>query len=323
MPSSIDDAIRRAVAFLERTQLPSGELPIYVSGLPDPSLFPTALAAYSFGFAPEAAAVRTRALDFLAAEMEPRGAWRHRARAHPAYDGLVADADDTACAAAALRAAGRELPDVARILLAARTRDGRFRTWLPVFADLRKPRALWQLFVTGTASITDLDAVVNANVLHFLGDAQAGTPVSEWLLAILREERETDCDKWYDNPFAVWYFFSRAIGEKSDEARSIISRRVLAAAPKTALDHALAICALAYCGVRASIAPLLELQTPSGSWPAAVLYNVGRVRKRDGTFVPGSGDWMTWSSEELTTAFAVEALGRHREASLQTPAKPV
>jgi hypothetical protein len=309
--SPVDDAIRRAVAFLEKTQLPDGEVPLLVSDQPDHSLFPTALAAYSLAFVPEAAAVRARALDFLEREMEPRGVWQHRARSHPAHDGLVADADDTACAAAALRLAGRAVPDVATILLANRTRDGRFRTWLPTFADLRKPRALWDLFVRGTASISDVDAVVNANVLHFVGAARCEAVV-EWLLTILREDRETDCDKWYDNPFGVWYFFSRALVPTFGEASEIITRKVRAAVPQTALEYALRISTLANCGVAATVTELLELQTERGSWPSASLYNVGRVRRRDGTFVPGTGDWMTFRSEELTTAFALEALGRHR-----------
>jgi hypothetical protein len=312
MRSPLDDSVRRAVAFLEGAQLPSGELPVLLSGQRDhPTLFPTAVAAYSLAFVPRAAAVRERALDFLEREMEPRGVWQHRARAHPAYDGLVGDADDTACAAAALVRAGRDVPDVAKILLANRTSDGRFRTWLPAAADLRRPKALWQLFVRGTARLTDVDAVVNANVLHFLGRHDDHAAVVAWLLAILREDRETDCDKWYDNPFAVWYFFARALAPVSDEARALLARKLQAATPGTALDRALAASALAWCGIPAPIEPLLELQTPQGSWPAAPLYNGGRARRRDGTFVPGSGNSMMWGSEELTTSFALEALGRH------------
>ena len=286
-----------------------------INGHPDPTVFPTALAAHSLSFVAEAAAMRERALDFLAREMEPRGVWSHRPREHSAHRGLVADADDTACAAAALRDAGRALPDVARNLLAARTRDGLFRTWLITPADLMRPRALWDLFVRGTASVFDLDAVVNANVLHFLGASAETRPVVEWLLTILRERRETDCDKWYDNPFVVRYFFARALAAINEEARAIIVRRVEGSSPSSSLEHALGAGALAYCGVTSSVNALLESQLSSGSWPAAPLYNVGRVRRRGGGFVPHSADFMTWGSEELTTAFAVEALARHRTLS--------
>lgn len=311
MSSPIDSSVERAVAFLERAILPSGELRALVSHRPDPSVFPTALAAYSLSFVSRAAAVRERTLDFLEREMEPRGVWRHRSRAHPAYDGLVADADDTACAAAALLRGGRVTPDVARTLLANRTADGRFRTWLPVISDMRRPRALWRLFVRGTARLNDVDPVVNANVLHFLGHAHGcHAAVTEWLLTILRDDREEDCDKWYDSRFAVWYFFARVLAPVSDEARVLLMRKLEAATPVTALERALAISALASCGVRVPVETLLELQAPDGSWPEAPLYNVGRVRRRDGTFVPRSGDWMRWGSEELTTALALEALGR-------------
>ena len=43
---------------------------------------------------------------------------------------------------------------------------------------------------------------MNANALHYLGGA---SEVVEHLLRVLHENRESHCDKWYENPFAVWY----------------------------------------------------------------------------------------------------------------------
>ena len=132
----VEAALARALGFLRQAQLPSGELPVYATTDPtlaeraelDPSIFPTALAAQCLLFAPEAAPIAARALDFLLAEMDDNGLWRHWTRAHPHYSSLPPDLDDTSCASAALVRGGRVLPDNRPLLLANRARDGRFLT---------------------------------------------------------------------------------------------------------------------------------------------------------------------------------------------------
>src|SRR6185436_12619440 len=121
---TIGDALARGIAFLERSQLPTGELRVYASATPDPSVFPTAVAAHALSFAPEAAAIRRRALDFLRAEMDARGLWKHWTRVHPHHGWLPPDLDDTACASAALARDGRAFPDNRPLLLANRDRRG-------------------------------------------------------------------------------------------------------------------------------------------------------------------------------------------------------
>jgi hypothetical protein len=300
-------ALDRAVAFLERSQLPSGELRVLAAGQPDPSVFPTALAAHALSFAPRAAQVRERALDFLIAEMEPRGLWKHWTRAHPYHHQLPPDLDDTSCAAVALARAGRAFPDNRALLLRNRRRDGLFYTWKLTRTQLRHPLVCLAFFTKTSAKPFDVDAVVNANVLHYLGDVP---DVAAHLVRVLRENRESQCDKWYENPFAVWYFFSRALHRSTPEAGALIARKIAAATPSNALEHALAICALRYWNVAADVAPLLALQMESGAWPSAPLYHGGRKRRRDGTFAAPHPDTPHWGSEELTTAFCVEAISR-------------
>lgn len=301
------DALDRAVAFLERSQLPSGELPVLAGGKPDPSVFPTALAAYSLSFAPRAARVRERALDFLLREMEPRGLWKHWTREHPHHHQLPPDLDDTSCASAALARAGRSFPDNRALLLGNRNRRGLFYTWKLTLTQLRHPLVTFAFFTKTSAKPFDVDAVVNANALHYLGDAPE---VVAHLVRILRENREPHCDKWYESPFAIWYFCSRALHGKAPEAGELIAKKIGAATPSNALEHALAICALRYWNRSADVAPLLALQLASGAWPAAPLYHGGRARRRDGTFAPPHPDTPHWGAEELTTAFCVEALAR-------------
>lgn len=280
---------------------------MFASGTLDPSVFPTALAAYSLSFAPRAAMVRERAVDFLVAEMEPHGLWKHWTRAHPYHRQLPPDLDDTSCASTALALAGRTFPDNRALLLRNRNREGLFRTWKLTLAQLRHPLVAFTFFTKTSARPFDADAVVNANTLHYLG----GVPeVAQHLVRILRENREPHCDKWYENPFAIWYFFSRALQRTAPEAGELIVKKITAAKPSTALEHALATCALRDWNQPADIAPLLALQLESGAWPAAPLYHGGRARRRDGTFAPPHPDTPHWGSEEVTTAFCIEALSR-------------
>jgi hypothetical protein len=296
-----NEALARGVMFLRRVQLPTGELPVLASGKPDPSVFPTAVMAHSLSFAPSAADVRQRALDFLAGEMQPGGLWKHWPRSHPQHEFLLNDLDDTACASAVLTRAGREVPDNHARLVKNRNGRGLFRTWLLEYGH---PLAMYAFFTRTSAKPFDADAVVNANVLFYLG---AIPEVVEQLLAVLRENRERHCDKWYDNPFVVWYFFARALGGVAAE---VIEPKLAAATPASALEHALAACAHLYCGRSPKIDALLAMQLESGGWPAAPVYHGGRARRRDGTFGEPHPDTPYWGSEAWTTAFAVEALAQ-------------
>jgi len=304
MSALAKEAVARGVEFLRRVQLSSGELPVLASGKPDPSVFPTAVMAHSLSFAPDANDVCARALDFLAAEMEPGGVWKHWPRSHPQHAFLLPDLDDTACASAALTRAGRFVPDNRARLLKNRNRRGLFRTWL---LQYRHPLAMYAFFTRTSAKPLDIDAVVNANVLFYLGEVPG---VVEHLLEVLRENRERHCDKWYDNPFVVWYFFARALHRLAPEAGDLLAKKIAAAAPSNALEHALAACALLSIGRRPDVSDLHQLQMPSGAWPASPVYHGGRARKRDGTFGEPHPDTPYWGSEAWTTAFAIEALAQ-------------
>ncbi len=133
------------------------------------------------------------------------------------------------------------------------------------------------------------------------------------LVEILRRDGEADADKWYENPFVLWYFFARALGHRSDEARERLVAKLDAAAPASALELALSIAARRYCGAvppESLIDALLAAQSADGSWPRAPVYFGGRERRRDGTLAPAHPDTPHWGSEELTTGFCIEALAR-------------
>jgi hypothetical protein len=301
------EALARGIAFLERSQLPSGELRVYAAGKADPSVFPTAVAAHALSFAPAARAVRERALDFLAAEGDRRGLWRHWSRAHPHHREIPPDLDDTSCASAALLRAGRAFPDNRQLILENRDRRGLFYTWK---LSLARRIRHFLFFRKTSAKPNDVDAVVNANVLFYLGRRPETEAVIAHLVAVLRAHCERSCDKWYERPFVVWYFFSRALRSIGADAGELIISRMEAATPSNALEHALAACTLLDWNGAADVAPLLALQLESGAWPAAELYHGGRARISDREFAPPHPDTPWWGSEELTTAFCIEALSR-------------
>jgi hypothetical protein len=317
--TELQDALRRAIAFLERRQLPGGELPVLASGKPDPAVYPTAVMVHSLSFAPDAAQVREKALDFLAAEMGPRGLWKHWTRAHPHAHQLPPDLDDTSCASAALTHAGRRIPDNRAVLLANRDRRGLFYTWKLTRAQFAHPLVTYLFFRRTSAKPFDVDAVVNANVLFYLGDTAATRRVIEHLRHVLASGSERHCDKWYDNPFVVWYFFSRALQPVAAEVAASLVTRLASATPSNALEHALRACTLLNLGRTPDVRMLIESQLATGAWPAAPVYHGGRRRRRDGTFDAPHPDTPYWGSEEWTTAFCIEALSRAQATGAVRP----
>lgn len=327
-------ALARGLAFLDGAQLASGEFRVVTSLRRDmagdcevdPSIFPTALVAYCLSFARGAEAMRDRALAFLLAQRDRHGLWRHWTTGHPFFRQLPPDMDDTCCVSAALAGAGSAEGADPALLLANRDAQGMFLTWIMPRArwtgaahmrvtlpQLRHLVTLWFFFKKTSAAPGDVDAGVNANCLHYLGDFPGHERVLERLVEILRRNGEADADKWYENPFVLWYFFARALGQRSAEARALLLARLDAVAPESALEMALSIAARHYCDAplpERLVDALLARQSADGSWPRATVYFGGRERRRDGSLAPAHPDTPHWGSEELTTGFCIEALVR-------------
>jgi hypothetical protein len=254
---------------------------------------------------PSAARVRSRAVEFLLREMEPDGLWRYPSSEHPGHDHIPLDVDDTSIASAALLAAGREVPDNRHFLLANRNRSGLFRTWIVRW--WRHPRKIYRFFRHTTAEVGDVDAVINANVVIYLGDCEETRSAIAHMLAVLRANGEMMSTKWYESRFTVWYFFSHALREIAPEAGEMIVPRVQNATPGNALELALATSTLLLWNRVPDVQPLIDAQLPSGAWPRAGFYHAGLRRISPNEFQP-TPPW--WGSEALTTVLAVEALSR-------------
>jgi hypothetical protein len=339
--NGLESGIGRGLEFLRRSQLPSGEFKVYMS--PDLDLerdchfdsspFPTALIAYALGFADAAAAgdILDKALGFLLSEMEGPGLWRYWTKRHQSHTTIPPDLDDTACASFVLRRHGVPFPPNLKLVLANRTRDGLFYTWvtarwpmppLPsywrvVLSQWLRPLKLYYFFKVLEPTRHDVDGVVNANVLFYVGEAAETRPVIAYLIDVLRRGREDKCDGWYANRFMFYYAVSRnfhtgveAFGEVRDES---VERIVAAAGTDGSigggvLNTALAACALLYWRssppeLERAVRFLLDEQRDDGSWPRASLYYSG-PKKLYG-----------WGSEELVTGFCLETLLHYRLTS--------
>jgi len=327
-------ALARGLAFMEGAQLDNGEFRVVTSLRrdmagdceADPSIFPTALVTHCLSFAPGTEAMCDRARAFLLAQRDRHGLWRHWTKDHPFFRQLPPDMDDSCCVSAALAGAGSTEGADPALLLANRDARGLFLTWImprprwttaahirATLPQLRHLLTLWFFFKKTSAAPGDVDAGVNANCLHYLGDFPGYERVVDYLVEILRAGGEADADKWYENRFVLWYFFARALGRRSVEARALLLARLDAATPEGALELALSIAARQYCGAQppeSRVKALLALQAADGSWRRAPVYFGGRERRRDGRLAPPHPDTPHWGSEELTTGFCIEALAR-------------
>ena len=86
----------------------------------------------------------------------------------------------------------------------------------------------------------DVDAVINANVVIYLGICEETRPAIEHMLAVLRGNREVMSTIWYGSRFTVWYFFSQALHEIAPETGEMIVPRIEATAPVNSLELAVA-----------------------------------------------------------------------------------
>lgn len=329
-------AVALGVSFLGSQQLATGEFRTYLTSDPgiadcwqlDSTPFPTALICYSLAFCelPQAKEMIDRALKFFAQESEGAGYWRYWTSRHPAHRSIPPDADDLACISYLLLSQQANCPDNKPLLLANRNHQGLFYTWfIPRLSLILSPKyfraAMRQLFQESDilksffkyneAKPDDIDGVVNANVLLYLGAIKETEAVIEYLIEIVRSNREDRCDKWHHNPLMFYYTVSRCFSAGITALapiRELIIGRVRESLTKIGdsdLNVALALCTMLNFGepVRAlesGIHKLIDSQNMDGSWNREILYYGGPKRI------------LGWGSAALTTAFCIEALGRYQ-----------
>lgn len=325
-------ALTAGLAYLKSVQADSGEFPVFSAHSPDmtvrrvldPCLFGTAAIAGLLGDCSAAAALCERACDFIEGQCDRGDVWMYFKLGHPPSSSPPPDVDDSALAAFALAGCGRRVPAHRSILLGNRDEYGMFYTWImPRFPSVNWSllKANWRhlfwnstyrAFFRGTlCEIEDIDAGINANVLAGLGRFDGDQRVVDYLLQILREGREDSCDKYYDDPVLIRYFFSRALVGRCAEAGQILVDRAHAGPEASPLHLALTILIRSIWGAPIPddlVARLIAAQGESGEWPIAALYCAGRPQTGYCRFGPTAEDRYRAGSEAMTTAFCVAAL---------------
>lgn len=340
----IEHSISKGIDYLHQHQYPSGEFCVYMSGddamqgwnHPDSSIFPSVLIGTSLSFLSDyskAKEMLNKTASFLRYQIGIGSTWNHYTHTHYLRPLCPQDADDTACVSSLLQKCRIDFPAAENVplILSNRRRDGLFYTWFALRAQLNSNKNYWRLvskeFLNPFKAFMfwrkmeceryDIDAVVNANILYYLGDIKETQPVIDWMLKIIDDHKETDCDKWYRNVFTVYYFFSRnyyAGITKLEPFRMTIIDRILAKSNSdggvgdSVTDTGLAICSLLNLNFKGdqltkAIRFLIESQKTTGEWERRRIYYGGPKK------IVGFG------SEELSTGFCLEALARYKKVS--------
>ena len=333
-------ALDRALSFLSRAQLPSGQFPMefIAYDAPDPRTglavarpantpFSTALLAHSLSFSsdPRAQPMIARAVSFLESDRVRGDLWRYWSKDDRLHGQIPADVDDTACVSAVLKHSGSTPLCNTKTLLGNRDARGLFYTWIIprltphaniqwlniVLGDVTAGRMF--AFWNGGAARGDVDSVVNANVLAYLGETRETEPVVDWLLEIARTGEERQSDKWYSSVAAFYYAVSKchargimrlgsamAFFDRALEGMVHADGRIGADVIQTAI----ALCArlnfrMSMDEYAASIRFILDEQADDGSWDSCPIYFDGRDQPR-----------ITHGSRVATTGFCVEVLSR-------------
>jgi hypothetical protein len=280
----INQSIGRGLDFLQGAQLDHGEFSTY--GCEDHEMtlcefdsspFVTAQVLYSIKDIGDMRADRMAAsgADFLISEKESVGIWRYWSSRNSKE--IEPDLDDTAVISYVVTQ--RQIPLDNVNVFENNRKDELFMTWIGV-AD------------------NDVDCVVNANVLLYLGDRYQGvcTYIND---AIAKGE---GCSTYYPDQLALYYAVSRAKNVSClRENRDTVVRRIISQEPADALQAALTANTLMNFGYKgreldAAIESLVREQRSDGSWPRVQFY---------------LGPAPFYGSEELTTALSVEALNKY------------
>jgi hypothetical protein len=300
------------VDFLARAQLDHGEIPSYqflepnpeAAGRFDSSPFVTALVldALCELESGTARSIVDRGMCFLADEMEGPGLWSYwSSRNHRSID---PDLDDTSCISFLFRRLGRgeEVSGNLDTILANRTQAGLFKTWL------RAPD-----------QPNDVDSVVNANILLYLGERDETRAACAAICQAVEAGVEKDTYWYYLDELALYAMVARAyrhghagLGRcRETVVRRISSRQLPDGSFGSPLRTALALAAWLDYGADIDLEPgvryLLHNRREDGSWPAELFYCGPE---------PPATKSVWWGSDALTTGLCVAALKRSTDIVL-------
>lgn len=336
---TIEHSILKAIDYLHQHQFPNGEFCCYIAyeeemkyPVPQANLFPTSLISYSLlnlSTHPKVEAMLQLTGNFLEYQSMRGGAWNNFTIANEYFKICPACVDNTTCASIVMKGINRDFQNNEKILLYNRNENNLFYTWFTFRPGLRGNKDYWRLLLRefkyplktlffwqlNEAGKYDIDGAVNANVLFYLGLREETLPVIDLMLDIIAKHREDDCDKWYRNPFTIYYFFVRNLyaGMTALEPiRKPILERILdtvkadGSLGENVLDTALGIISLIQLDHRSAVLTkainyLIAQQGEYGNWIRLPLYYGGPKKLS------------FFGSEEMTTGFCLEALALYQK----------
>lgn len=309
-----DDAIRKGLGFLAKTQRKDGGFVSYSSASMRPfrrarswqTVFVPALMLGSLAGLDdrEAMPVREKLAAFLLKQKSADWSFNYWAEDAPdrKTQPYPDDLDDTFCALAGLYLHDPDIVDEAvtagavKLLLATEASvGGPYKTWL-VPAD---SQPVW----------LDVDPAVNANIAHFLSLIGSRLPNLDKLMgkAIISNEFSSP---YYPSAYAFIYYFARAY-EGPHKDRLLDQARRFQRRAATCLERALCVSARLRLGeprdLSGTVGELLAGQGRDGAWQAATFY--ADPVKEGRPYYSGAA--------ALTTAFALEALNLYRRADVR------
>jgi len=304
----IYNSIRQGLAFLKSRQTPRGEIPVYYSDnrtmqkqKPDSSVFGTIQMIHALSFLSDLKAkwIRDQASKFVLSRMENPGIWRYWPD-----KSIAPDLDDTVCASTLLM-------DHHPLLL--------FRCNVPLILSNRDEQGLFKTWIL--EGDNDIDSVVNANVVWFLGNNKHTKTTVRWVEEVIRFGQEVGSYWYYEDPFALYYAVSRVIHSWMDTWQNlmpvirdrIINRYQSGDCAISPLLNAQALCTL--CNIGDATHPLatrivhylLSDQRKDGSWVACAAWN--------GPKAPAPRT-VWWGSGEYTTGICIEAISHYLLANI-------
>lgn len=315
MNHQIQKSLQKGLALLSSRQLANGKF-AGLSGVDGAIHYPiqtdtvffTALITDCLKHIPSASYVRSKAAEYLLRHKNNQWTWNYWERgskARPYPD----DWDDTACAIAALCNADPALVDataqarIAKQLIASEVKaGGPYYTWL-----VPPSQHQWR----------DIDPAVNANIgymFNCLGIYSA--PLEEYITNCITSG--TLKSPYYIGIVPTIYFIARWYrGSERSRLCELIFDHIKRPNPSV-LERAMLVTAACNLGNNQIVGQdyideVVSFQRPDGSWPACALYYEP----------PQNGSWQYAGSEELTTAFALEALSAwsHKAVNVQPVAK--
>jgi hypothetical protein len=186
--------VKKAIHVLETMQLADGDFPsLYCR--PDGSqcrvhkgsVFNTALvltALHRQRGSADVCEMYRRGIAFIRSKIEKGSLWRF-------FGTMDMDLDDTSCASYLLKDVVPTTDNIPTIL-ANRDSEGRFLTWIR-----KDPH-----------NANDLDAVVNVNVLRYLGENSKTSKSCDWVMDLIEKDQIEKHIPYYTDSAVLYYFLS-------------------------------------------------------------------------------------------------------------------